>query len=575
MPHAQAERLTVAVLALAVALNVAAAPHLPIAGGVGPDGWTVLQPSRDSTVVFVSSSTGNDANDGLRREAPVRTLARGMELLRDGYPDWLLLRRGDVWYEPLVLKGKSGRSAAEPLVISSYGASGPRPLLKTGSFTTAFEQTGNAQNVALVGIHFYAHNRDPDSAEFRGLDDFEGESLGIWWLGGGGNFLVEDCVVQRYRFGVSVQGFRDATVRNFQLRRCQVLDSTGWEDGHSSGVYVHQADGVLIEECLIDRNGWNLQADGSGPKQTILTHNIYVQSSNANVVLHGNIIARASSHGAQMRSGGVVAGNLFVRNPLCLLIGGGDHPAQGGVTAEVTGNAFLEANDIGKSPRGYGVEFNNIRSATFSGNILAHDASVAPYGRAVNVRAGGYGGGIGSRNITIEGNTIFDWRGGINFYVIGSLDDISDIRVARNLLQSSHRESLLVGVALHRDASGDIDSPRIFQELGFSGNVYRGARSPIWFKVHKEGGRAEPMTFEQWVVRSGETDARAARVEFVDPDRSPATYHGALGKEATLEAFLAEARRQSRSTWRDEYTAASVVQYIREGFRPLDGTEPE
>ena len=46
------------------------------------------------------------------------------------------------------------------------------------------------------------------------------------------------------------------------------------------------------------------------------------------------------------------------------------------------------------------------------------------------------------------------------------------------------------------------------------------------------------------------------------------TYNASLGGPSTLEAFLAEARQQSKSNWRDEYTAQAVADYIREGFTP-------
>src|SRR5690606_36580387 len=66
------------------------------AGTIGPDGWTILTPCADSRVVYVSSSQGNDAFDGLSEATPKRTIAAGYALLRDGYPDWLLLKSGDV-----------------------------------------------------------------------------------------------------------------------------------------------------------------------------------------------------------------------------------------------------------------------------------------------------------------------------------------------------------------------------------------------------------------------------------------------------------------------------------------------
>ncbi|MFN7613984.1 MAG: hypothetical protein ACK5P8_02190, partial [Phycisphaerae bacterium] len=65
---------------------------------------------------------------------------------------------------------------------------------------------------------------------------------------------------------------------------------------------------------------------------------------------------------------------------------------------------------------------------------------------------------------------------------------------------------------------------------------------------------------------------------FPDPSRTMASYAASIGLEPSLEAFLAEARKQSRNNWRPELTAAAVNRYIREGFglpEPDAGSQPE
>src|SRR5262249_37644605 len=97
-------------------------------------GWTEFSPSVDTRIVYVSSSTGDDANNGLSHTKPKRTIAAGKALLRDGFPDWLLLKRGDAWGESLDTDqefGLEGRSLTERMLVSAYGA-GERPLLRTG-----------------------------------------------------------------------------------------------------------------------------------------------------------------------------------------------------------------------------------------------------------------------------------------------------------------------------------------------------------------------------------------------------------------------------------------------------------
>src|SRR4051812_3980961 len=79
------------------------------------NGWTVVTPSADTRIIYVSSSQGNDANDGLSAATPVKTLVRGTAIMRTrtGFPDWLLLKRGDVFKEGIGLSNwkSAGRSS--------------------------------------------------------------------------------------------------------------------------------------------------------------------------------------------------------------------------------------------------------------------------------------------------------------------------------------------------------------------------------------------------------------------------------------------------------------------------------
>src|SRR5262245_25827992 len=83
-----------------VACGICAAffPYQASAGrSVDAGGWTTFSPSHDTRIVYVSSSTGSDVNDGLSRNTPVKTIFRGVSLLRAGFPDWLLFKKGDTW----------------------------------------------------------------------------------------------------------------------------------------------------------------------------------------------------------------------------------------------------------------------------------------------------------------------------------------------------------------------------------------------------------------------------------------------------------------------------------------------
>jgi hypothetical protein len=54
--------------------------------------------STSTKKIYLSSSGGSDTNPCTQAK-PCKTLLKGYNMLRDGYPDWLLLKRGDVWTE--------------------------------------------------------------------------------------------------------------------------------------------------------------------------------------------------------------------------------------------------------------------------------------------------------------------------------------------------------------------------------------------------------------------------------------------------------------------------------------------
>ena len=66
---------------------------------IDPAGFSVLTPSADSLTIYVSSSLGDDANDGLSEATPVKTVGRAVSMARTGYPDYILFRKGDTWWE--------------------------------------------------------------------------------------------------------------------------------------------------------------------------------------------------------------------------------------------------------------------------------------------------------------------------------------------------------------------------------------------------------------------------------------------------------------------------------------------
>ena len=86
---------------------------------LNPSGWTTVTPSPNSNVIYVSSSSGDNSNTGLSPSSPVQTIGKGESLLRSGFGDELLLKRGDVWHSSF------GRWIKSGFLINSRFSSAP------------------------------------------------------------------------------------------------------------------------------------------------------------------------------------------------------------------------------------------------------------------------------------------------------------------------------------------------------------------------------------------------------------------------------------------------------------------
>lgn len=535
----------------------------PIAGGVGKDGWTVLRKSADTRTVYVSSSSGDDANDGATPESSLKTFARGMALLREGKPDWLLLKRGDQWSEALGTLNFSGRSAAEPIVIGAYGDKGPRPLLKLSEYDRGLSFGGtSAGNVVVTSIHFYDEKGDPRTKDFDSIRVKTG--VGVYGLCFGENVLIEDCRFEMLG-GMAMMGriwtppgqtAPEGNLRNVQVRRC-VLFGAWTTKGHCQGGFFSNIDGLLLEENVLDHNGWNTEA---GDLPTVFNHNVYITIGCDHVVARGNIVARGSTTGIYCRTNGILEDNVCVDNAPALNLGRIGEFRPGGVTGRVVGNVVFGApTRTGAKNRripNHGIEVGNVNfeGAVVADNILVGTDQVE--GSALTISPLG----VGAHNVVLSSNTVYNWPRALSW--TGSAGEEPAARVYSGIVFQDNLVQVVCAVPRAaelfrgRDAAGTAG-------MSFSGNVYSCPDT----QVLQFGGESE--TLPQYVQASGGRE-RVARVAFVDPNRTLATYHRALGREATLEAFLAEAREQSRHNWRDAYTARAVIAYIREGFCPQD-----
>lgn len=380
------------------------------------DGWTLLEPGLDSKIIYVSDSEGEDAHDGLSPLSPKKTIEAGALLMRDGYPDHLLLKRGDTWIMGEGLGAfYSGRSAAEPMVVSWYGEQGDRPLIKTER-PFVWIQDLKRSNLAFVGLELYAYKHDPNSPDYESESGVSGISM---IAASGENMLIEDCKFSYVQMGAYTTGRgMDGELKNLNFRRNICLHSWAGESyiihelrTRVQGMYISGVDGILIEENLFDHNGWDEQIEGAGA--TMFNHNIYMSAANPNcdkIMVRGNILARASAHGLQLRSGGLVVDNLFVQNAINLNVGYHQSASIPGAYGAIKNNVFLEVRLMDST----NVEYPRTASvrgigeitipSVIENNIFSHCLNEAQFGVDHYDDKWGSGGELVQQN-----NIVYKW----------------------------------------------------------------------------------------------------------------------------------------------------------------------
>ena len=317
-------------------------------------GFTVVAPSADTRTIYVAAD-GNDANNGTTESSPVQSMNRARDLVRNGFPDHIRFKAGDTFNYGLGVFNKSGRSAEEPMLIVVYGE-GDRPRFNVSgdNFLFFLDNNRSINNIFVQGLHAEAVSRNPNRAGFIVNNDERPDEVhqqtGVFGLGDISNVVIEDCVLDWFKDGMVFQGKPNDNepIRNLTLRRNIVTNSYSVSSrGHSQGLYAEYVFGLTIEENLFDHNGWN--DDVEGGQRTKFNHNVYIQYSATDVTLSNNVFSRGASHGAQVRPGGQVINNLFVRNALATFVARSE--------SLVAHNVILQADDISaENPRGYGIE---------------------------------------------------------------------------------------------------------------------------------------------------------------------------------------------------------------------------
>lgn len=549
------------------------------------NGWSTIQPSEDSRLMYVSSSEGSDstgkiytASDNeingnphhpqnkLRAFASIEAAIKNM---RPGYPDWILLKRGDVWHIDRTIEMVRGRSALERSVISFYGDASDRPSIRTSESDAVSFVNGTANYSVLNGLHFYAQNRDPKSDTFAGFDSL-GSQIGLKILENENlteGILIEDCHFDFYavNYAQVARGgsgkLRDVTVRRSFFTNAYDANK------HSQGLFSANAS-MLLEENIFDHNGWYKQSlDGGVGKEkaegqaTIYNHNTYF-ANQKNTIFRRNIFLRASS-----------IHNKFTANS------SGETDSIRASNILVDGNYYQEG-EIGISAGG-NKDFNTgprWRNIVIRGNTLTAMGVAQPTGRNL-----GWGIEISdwSRGL-VEKNRFYNWghpERVNNTYAIRVKGHTSDLDIQGNSFQnirgSTNLKTGLItvdwkhsdDVSVHQNHMVQtVDSPLPFiSEVGvakdviFIGNAlhYDERDAPAFMQDGKL------VNFDRWQTSFGDRSGNYRVTGTIQYGKSIQGYLASIGESQTeIEDFVARAVSESRLEPNYKYKAGEVLDYI-------------
>ena len=386
---------------------------------VGPyinaQGWTVFPLSQDALVIYVSSSEGSDQNDGRSPQTAVQTITKGYSLLRDGFPDRLLLKRGDTWKRSTaLLLTKSGRSEQEPMLISAY-SEGNRPQVRTHygmhrkNTTTAF-----TEHLAITGIELYASHRDPNSEDFDlVMADSAGQIGFRWGNAPGQDFLMENCKISFFTTNLIWQGPKENPVQKVRFRRNVIANAWVTDDRTGGlGALISGARGILVEDNIFDKNGYNDQVEGALPSW--FNHHMYCVKCH-DLQIKGNIFSRGPD-GLKIRSD-ITAGstNIVIEDNLFFQLGGGismgDRKDQPYTHSDVSirDNVFLNMGIMlfSEGPHvAKGMSFVSLENALVEGNYFLKKLD-----QESNDFVAKFNENYPHRNILVHQNTIFQFTG--------------------------------------------------------------------------------------------------------------------------------------------------------------------
>lgn len=278
------------------------------------DGWSVFTPSADSRLIYVDATSGNDGTattyttatlpggtwDDPAGVSAYQTPAAGLAQMRSGYPDYLLLKRGESFDVATRLETTAGRSVAERKYIGAYGTGNNPVLNSTNGNQIIAPRYAGANYIAIVGLDFTDTTRDPDHPDFVGFGNVNTDPVGVVLYNDTttsttvGGSIIEGCRFYYLNQGISIgsdnksiPAYNEVIVRRNTIRDTYKSPS----GGHPMGMWATHAE-ILVEENIFIGCGFyddpSLWGTYGHLKPTVYSHSTYC-SGIENSIFRNNI----------------------------------------------------------------------------------------------------------------------------------------------------------------------------------------------------------------------------------------------------------------------------------------------
>lgn len=532
-------------------------------------------PGSNSQVIYVSI-LGNDNNDGLSPNSPVKYLSKAVELTKRNSPDWIVLKRGEIFNDSFgVIAYRNGEDALggnhveHPMVITSYGESTERPIINSED-KSGIDLRGPFKNITISSLEFQRH---PGNGGY-----------GIRTLYGGTHFVIHNNYINGFGVAINIQGQADKNqwFKNALIKDNILVNSASSGKGHSQGIFAKDYQRLSIMGNVIDTCGWYKDRNGislDSRTATLFNHCIYLQSGSDRATIKENIITRASSHGLQARSGAFVERNIFARNPIQMFL---SSKGQNGVSNKqamiARNNIVLEGNDINDQfPRGTGIQHNNAYNSYYENNIIAHLLSKLKYNKnALDIicRTDDVHTSITDEcKSNFRHNFIYNWSNGLGSKLLHTRD---------------YNNSLVINHALQRNTFIAVDQNTKFVDMtketldnryNFLGNAYI-SNYVGEQKMFSLPGQPQ-VDLKTWKANIEPRATGKSYVYFVDPCRTLATYYDDLilgdhenncqiMHDDNLFENVMDLAKQKNTMIKDSgIKVDSFIDYVKQGFAEL------